>query len=308
MENSKSTFVSILRRICAEEKIELNAYAYDWVFCLKKGARSRYLYGYKFPINDAASASLCDDKGALSEVLEQNGVAHIPHMFFLSPADRHYVGGQGDEKDMLALLRQYGSDAVIKPNFGTGGYDVCRVRSEEELRRESAEIFKSSSALAMSPYVEILQEYRAVMLDGTLELLFEKKRPQVEGNGTDTVAQLAAAQLGDGSVRLPPKVAEQIPARGQTVLLGWKHNLGQGAQGRYISDNRLVHTLQPLAASAMRAAEMRFASVDIVHTAQGYFVLEINSGVMLEHFASQSAAYRDLATEVYRRVILRLLA
>ena len=215
MENSKSTFVSILRRICAEEKIELNAYAYDWVFCLKKGARSRYLYGYKFPINDAASASLCDDKGALSEVLEQNGVAHIPHTVFLSPADRHYVGGQGDEKDMLALLRQYGSDAVIKPNFGTGGYDVCRVRSEEELRRGSAEIFKSSSALAMSPYVEILQEYRAVMLDGTLELLFEKKRPQVEGNGTDTVAQLAAAQLGDGSVCLPPKAAEQIPARGK---------------------------------------------------------------------------------------------
>lgn len=147
-----------------------------------------------------------------------------------------------------------------------------------------------------------------VMLDDKVQLVFEKQRPGVTGDGVHTIAQLASdlqlhlPQLEKNTVNF-----SRVPAKGEYVPLQWKHNLGQGAFAHLVTDPALLTPLTCLSKRAMQNTDMRFASVDIVHmTDHTYAVLEINSGVMLEHFAAQSEENYRTARDIYRRVI-RLL-
>lgn len=309
MENSKSNFAHIIRQVADAEHLHLTSYAYDWVFHLEDDAgRGYFLYGYKFPINNAAAASLCDDKAALSERLAACETPHVPHRFFMSPRDLHYVGAQGDQAAMCAQFAAWNSRAVVKPNTGTGGYLVTFVQSKKELLQAADQIFASFPSLALSPFVCIAQEYRVVMLDDQVQLVFEKQRPGVTGDGVHTIAQLASdLQLHLPHLEKNTVNFSRVPAKGEYVPLQWKHNLGQGAFARRVTDPALLTPLTRLSKRAMQNTDMRFASVDIVHmTDHTYAVLEINSGVMLEHFAAQSEENYRVARDIYRRVI-RLL-
>ena len=53
---------------------------------------------------------------------------------------------------------------------------------------------------------------------------------------------------------------------------------------------------------------MRFASVDVVETAEGLKVLEINSGVMMENFAGQDEESRSIAKEIYRDAVRKMMS
>ena len=323
MENKESKYVKILREICREEGISLSAYSSDWAFRLKKNGRTAFILGYQFGLNASSVQQVCRDKNITSEVLREDAVPSVYHACFMTPALQGWIGAHGNWRELLGLLDRYKA-LVCKDNYGTGGNQVYLVRSELELEHAAAEIFRVSEAMAVCPYEEIEEECRLVLLDGEIRLAFRKIRQAVTGDGIRSFGELigeAAAKGAAGGYQLPRAgELKRVPAAGEKILLNWKHNLGQGAVSEELSIENLPREMKELAARVSQSLQIRFASVDMIRSSkkaedyQGFEecqsawkVLEVNSGVMMEHFASESEAHYRKAKEIYRDAILRML-
>ena len=106
----------------------------------------------------------------------------------------------------------------------------------------------------------------------------------------------------------PAKTLNRIPGAGERILLNWRHNLGQGARALPVRDEETRREVGLIARRVFEGLNVRFASVDVVETAEGLKVLEINSGVMMENFAGQDEESRQIAKEIYRDAIRKMMS
>jgi len=309
MNNTERNLAAMVKDICAREGIACTAFSYDWIFLLEKNGLRRCIFGYKFALNSDTAGRICEDKSAAAELLAQGGVPAVPHELFFSPNNLHFIGEEGNGQRLNALLAQHG-ELVCKTNEGTGGSHVYRVKTAAELEKAAAAVFSASRTMAVCPFVAIEQEYRVILLDGEVQLMFAKRIPALTGDGKQTLRALLAAYLRDGGT-LPEKLPESaapdaILPEGARFPLHWKHNLGQGAGSEEVTDAARIQALTALAKRAAETVGIRFASVDIIQSTRGLQVLEINSGVMMEHYSRESTAQYETAKEIYRRAILRM--
>ena len=345
MENRMSNYVRILKEICAEEGISLTGYSSDWAFRLERDGKRAFILGYQFGLNPASSQQVCKDKNITSEVLTSLGIPCVFHTLYMTPSMLSYVGSDGSWISMSEALKK--GPVVVKDNYGTGGNQVYLVRTQPELEKAAAEVFARSQAIALCPYEEILTEYRLIVLDGEVKLAFEKIRPSLTGDGEHSIRELVAEMIARGANCPDPAELERgarlyaehhperertepagrdaktgtegsaaskkasaldiIPAKGDKINLNWKHNLGQGAAARRIGAENTPGELKELALAAALAVGIRFGSVDIIRTEEGIKVLEINAGVMMEHYAGESRGKYLEAKEVYREAVLKML-
>ncbi len=309
LENSQSNFVRIIKEICKEEEIACVSYSSDWAFQLEKDGKKRFILGYQFGLNQAVSQQISADKAVASEVMTQNGVANVEHSCFMAPHMFRFTGENGNWKQMTAMLEKYG-DIVCKDNEGTGGYLVFHVKTQHELEEAAQQIFAQADSMAIAPYYEIEKEYRVILLDGEIQVAFEKQRKQLIGDGVSTIRQLYANYLlhSEHPMEIPPSTIgfDQVLPKGERYLFNWKHNLGQGAIPNLLEE--LPDALKELAKQAVNALNLRFASVDIVKYRDGWKVLEVNSGVMMENLASNGTECYDLAKQIYRKAIQKMFS
>ncbi|MCI6676164.1 MAG: hypothetical protein MSG78_04550 [Clostridiales bacterium] len=308
MENSQSNFVKIIKEICKEEDIQLISYSSDWAFQLEKNGVKNFILGYQFGLNRAVSQQISADKAVASEVMTQNHVPNVEHRCFMAPHMFRFTGENGNWKQMRAMLEKY-KDIVCKDNEGTGGYLVFHVKTQRQLEEAAQQIFASADAMAISPYYEIEKEYRVILLDEQVQIAFEKKRKMLVGDGVSTIRTLYANYLldaGHAVEMLPSAVGlDRVLEKGEVYLFNWKHNLGQGAEPDVLE--KLPESLKQLAIDAARALNLRFASIDIVKCNGEWRVLEVNSGVMMENLASNGIRCYELAKEIYRKAIKKML-
>lgn len=289
MQNT-STYIKILKEICVEEGFTFNSYSDNWLIRIDNGDKHMLIHGYKFPNNSASVSELCCDKSSLSEYLALSGIPCIPHTYFDVNFDTEKSLALG-----RTLLEKYGS-LVIKPNDGTGGRNVWRVDTVEELEYRMKKALTEKGNVCLSPFVDIQAEYRTIIYKDRPFFTFEKIRPSVIADGKTSYFDY----LRKVGLKNRQDIADYIPKKGETVLLNWRHNL----QGR--AKPRLVSAPDELTAISSRLYSILgvvFASVDVVKVNEKYYVLEINSGVMTEHFASENAEYYALAKNVYRTAI-----
>jgi len=217
-------------------------------------------------LNSATSAQIASDKAAAYAVLANNGLPAVPHHIFrfLELDLPEWTAG---------VLRFEQLPIVIKPHVESGGIDVHRAASLEELTDVLTAMARRYRAIAVSPYVEIEEEYRVVVLDDQVEFCYRKvRRP-----GTSTM-------------------------QGRSE---WRHNLRLGATPELIDHEGAQVRLASLARAAMAGIGLRFAAVDIVAVDHKLMVLEVNSAVTLEHFSRHSSTYAALAANVYRHALGR---
>lgn len=124
-------------------------------------------------------------------------------------------------------------------------------------------------AWAVSPYCDITREIRMIVLDGEILLAYEKTSP--------------------------------IIREGLKMF-----NLGAGARPLDIEPHQ---TLSDIAHQAMYALNLRLASIDVVELAGGeYQIMEINDGIMMEHYMRQSEDHRQRGKQVYTKIMKALVA
>jgi hypothetical protein len=155
---------------------------------------------------------------------------------------------------------------VVKPTSEAGGLHVYRVESVMDAHALIDRLAIRFPALAVCPFETILTEHRVIMLDDEPQLFFRK-------------------ELND---------------EGE-----WRHNLKHGARPVIEESKEARSELTAIARRAMRAIGGRFMAVDVIRTPAALMVLEINSGIMLDHFASQSRLHRTYAVDIYRVAIDR---
>ncbi|MDR0300165.1 MAG: ATP-grasp domain-containing protein [Streptococcaceae bacterium] len=150
----------ILQEISREENFDFQSFANGWILKVN----NKFVTGYHFQINNASSSRLCDDKAATSELLEASKIPVVMHTFFM----------EIDELQMRRLLNRYGR-LVIKANQGTGGRDVFQISSQTELIPTVESILSKGEFIAISPFENIQQEYRVIILNGEIQLIYSKQ-------------------------------------------------------------------------------------------------------------------------------------
>lgn len=267
-------FVRIIRELTEELGIETETYSNDWGFRLRKDGKTRYLVGYHFPLNRSSAKELCQDKSLTYDALRSAGVPAVPHIFVPSVN----AGGDPDLEKWRPFLQELIETtgyAVVKDNYGTGGNRVFRYDNADDAIAKIAELHKMIYGAAVSPWQEIREEYRVTMLMGEPQLVIRKER--------------RSKILPDGTKK----------------YLEWRHNLGLGAVAVRVTDPEILEKVEELAVRAAEAVDMNFASVDVIDTEEGLRVLEINAGVMMEHFAGQDEESYETAKAIYRKALLK---
>jgi len=306
-----SNFAQLVLEICKEEGIDCTPLSDYWAFHLKKEKKETYIYGYQFALNSSASNSICSDKCTASEVMSLHQIPNVEHICCMSPVTMEYASPMGNWSRMEEMLQTHGT-LVLKDNHGTGGDFVFHAKTKLELEHASQLIFSKADSMAVSPYYFVNNEYRVILLNGEVKLVYSKIRPHLIGDGQSTLLELYIKAIKEK--RLTPESIKQsesvnfdcILKKDEIYPLQWKHNLGQGATAEMLTDAAQLEILSELAKKAAKALQISFASVDIIEADSSLLVLEVNSGVMMEYLAGESKEYRAIAKEIYRDAILLL--
>jgi len=300
----KSNFVSLLYDICGEEGIGIESFSYNWAHRLTRDGVTKYIVGYQFPLNNASSKEICQDKVLTYGILSDAGVPAVLHIFL--PSKGSYSGmDREDFRGIAGVMLKKDGKVIVKDNSGTGGNRVFLVSTLEEFDSALDQIFLGAYGAALSPFLEIEEEYRVTMLGEEPLLTIRKQRAYVTGDGESTLRALAGKT--EKNQRYLNKMTEEqlasVPEKGERVYLTWKHNLGQGGVGIIEEDPEVLGAVHPIAKAAVRTLGTGFVSVDVVRVNGRYQVLEVNGGVMMEHLSGQDERCRACAKYAYTRAI-----
>jgi glutathione synthase/RimK-type ligase-like ATP-grasp enzyme len=306
-------FVDAVRRYCARHDIAIEVRSQGWLIVMQRGSKRHFALGYDVGLNSAIAHRIANDKAATADVLEIAGIACIPHTVFLNPKLVEHIPPSGSWPAMLDLLEKHPEGLVVKPNEGTSGKSVFLVSTRPGLERAVAEIFSSHLTLAISPYVDIEDEVRVVVIDEHPLVVYSKNRPHIVGDGKRSLLELALAAtpveqrstvLSGMAGDLDKDDFEAILPLGQRRVLNWRHNLDAGAQPVLLEQGEVREACVAIAVRAAKAFGIRFASVDVVGVGGAFKILEINSGVMMEalgklHPELVDAAYSAALDKVF---------
>ncbi len=309
---NRSRFVKQIENICNSIGASFKILSDGWIIQIRMNNKNNYVFGYRFPHNGDTTSRLCDDKAATSEVLSNHNIPCVTHKLIHNYMD--FSQKEGNWKRLITFFEDQGQDIVVKPNNASGGSGIVRARSYPELEIAVHRLFEKNRTFSISPYYEIESEYRLVYLNGEIRLLYRKNIPKIIGDGKKNVFELVTEINEVVSTSIHKHLNEvgvnlnDVLEEGQTVELGWKHNLGGGAIADLNIDDKLIeNNLKELAVKVAKILSLKFASIDIIQTSnQELKVIEVNSGVMLVNFSAISNKHFKIANEIYKEAILTL--
>jgi glutathione synthase/RimK-type ligase-like ATP-grasp enzyme len=317
--NKQRIVVKIIKELSSELGFEAQFLSEDWIICLKHNSQTYYVYGYEWGLNSATTQLIAKDKTAAYEILSQNQINAIEHkLFFNYNLQAKYTGQNGCWEDIMQYVRKnkLGDDykIVCKPNKGTGGNDVYKISTQRDLESTIQKMFSKYRDLCLCPFYNIDNEYRAITLNGEILLLYQKERPFVVGNGIDNLTTLIIdkyKEKGIGYLENLTKELEIVLPNNEKKLVSWKHNLGNGAKAIIIEEENIVKAdISKLIKQTVDVLDVKFASIDIAVIQGEYYIMEINSGIMIENFAVQDADskynYYDITKNIYRKALKSL--
>jgi glutathione synthase/RimK-type ligase-like ATP-grasp enzyme len=314
MPSSQRVFVDAIRKYCLTRNIAIEVRSEGWLIVLRRGDRRHLAFAYDVGLNSAIAHQIANDKAATAEVLNLSGVPCIPHALFLGPKLAAYAPASGSWEAVLGLLDEYPAGLVVKPNEGTSGDCVFLVTTRPKLEAAAARIFSAYPSLAVSPYVEIEDEVRVVLVDDLPVVVYSKDRPFVVGDGKHSLLELAlaATSAAQRSAMLSRMITDLdradldaiVPA-GHRRVLNWRHNLDSGARPVLLEQGEARDACVDIAIKAAKAIGIRFGSIDVVRVGGAWQILEVNAGVKME---ALSRSHPELAYAAYEAALDKVFA
>ena len=297
-------FRKLIEEICKEENIKYNLISKDWIMVLTKNGVTRCISGYRFPLNDHAIGSVIDDKYALYDLCKLLSLPIIEHKLLFNPNSKL---GINTLKLIDKYFEEYNKDVVIKPNNGSEGIGVFHINSRDELLEKANELFKTNFSISICPFYKIDKEYRVVVLDNEVKLIFEKTKPVVVGDGINTIRDLLK-RLNPYYFqnKLTDRKYNTILTNGQIYEYDWRFNLSNGATAKLVEDNDLKQTLTELALDITNKINAKFVSVDIIRSNNKLYLIEVNSGVCINKVCNFIDKDFKITKEIYRSAIKKI--
>ena len=302
------TFKKIIKEICDEENINYSVISKDWIIVLEKNNVTNIITGYKFGINNHALGELLDDKYATFELLSKKNIPIIEHNIIYGPGNNNqYAIGSNSEEYVKGLFYKYNQNVVLKINDGTCGANVLHIKNIDELVEQYKNLSKKYFSMSLCPYYDIENEYRAIVVNGKTELLYKKTKPVVIGDGKSTIRKLLInfnSEYFEENKILEDEVYSCILPENDVFEFDWRFNLAKGSKASFDISEVLKNDIEYLAEEISRKIGLGFGSIDIIKTTDNkLFVMEINSGVMMENFIKQVPNGYEIAKNIYKKVI-----
>ncbi len=235
----------------------------DWLIRLEKDGVVKYIEWCDIGLNTSAQHLVAKDKSATSHILEREGIPHVEHTLVLRPQSKGWLPQQAQL--VQEFFAQHNNDVVIKPNTGAGGTEVVRATTYNEGVSILEKLFLTHRALALSPFVVCVSEYRVTVLDTEVLHMYEKRHA--------------------------PDPTE------------FRFNLAHGATAHEVPQNDW-EAVAVLARAAQHALGGRFMNIDIVRLSDGTMrVMEINGSVAFEKYVLTSDEAEARALESYARAL-----
>ena len=168
-------FHEIIKEICKENNIKIDILSEGWIIVLQKKSKKKFIVGHKFDINNHALGKILDDKYGTYEILKLSDVPVCEHSIAYSQVNQStYAIKYNTLNYYIEIFNKYNQDIVIKENTGTCGKNVNRIKSIEELK-EYYDNNKSEKSLSICPFYKIINEYRVIVLNNKVELIYKKE-------------------------------------------------------------------------------------------------------------------------------------
>ena len=300
-----NNFRKMVEKICERNNINCKLLSKNWVIMLEKNNKIRFITGCKFSLNNHAIGEVLDDKYALYEVLKENKIPIIEHnILYPSNNINDYALGANDSKLVKDYFLKNNNNIVLKPCKGTCGHDVYHVTSIDNIDETLENLFLINTSVSYCPFYNIKNEYRIIVLDGNIEIIYKKQRPIVEGNGKDSIRNLLLKfNYSYFNGKLDDEIYDIILDAGKTYEYDWKFNLSNGAVASFDVDSAIKGKMEMIVKDIINKLELKFVSIDIVETDEELLVLEINSGVMMENLINMVDDIKVIEN-VYEKSIL----
>ena len=298
---------NIILDICHDLGIKCTLVSKDWIFILEKDNKTVFLAGYKFPSNNHALGMILDDKYALYDVLKYKNYPVAEYNIVYSEKNiEDYAQGCNTFDYVKSYFLSHNQDVVLKPNDGTCGRDVYHVTDLNTLEELYYRLTRKYYSINIGPFYDIQNEYRFVVYNNQIRIAYKKNKPVVYGDGVKTIKQLLIDFNPDYFIdKLNDSLYETILPKGQEYEYNWKFNLSGGAVATPIDDQELYDRLSKIALDSTQEIGLQFGSVDIIYTKDNEaFILEMNSGVMLENYVKQFDNGYNITKELYKEVII----
>lgn len=252
MAGGNRIFVDAITKYCSSRGIACEVRSQGWLIVMRRGEARHFALGYDLGLNSAIAHRIASDKAATSDILAMSAIPCIAHTQFSNPVLTDYASPSGLHEAMRDLLRRHPQGVVLKPNEGTSGHLVFKVTNEAELDHAAHEIFASHLSLAISPWVEIEDEVRVILVDEVPLAVYAKERAADWRHNLDLGARpilLPTGPTRDVCVALAIRAARAIGIRfasidivrtaGEWKVLEINSGVMMEALGRHHSE--LVH-------------------------------------------------------------------
>lgn len=288
-------FHDIIKEISNEENIQVTFLSSKWVIKLEKNNLVKYIYGYKFPLNDHSVGSILDDKSLFYDVLINNSIPVIEHFVIYKDYDKETV---------CAYFKKNNNTLIVKGNVGTCGNEVYKVDNINDLFNTINELFKSQYSISLCPFYDIKCEYRLIILNKKVELIYAKTKQIVIGNGHSTLQELAIKYNKDYYSNHEIFNKDKVLNKNELYLLNFKFNLSNGCRMSFDIDNEIKDKLKEISNKIINVIDINFGSIDIILSDNNLLVMEANSGVMMNNLIKQNGIDgHNIAKEIYKKAI-----
>ena len=302
-------FRDMIKEICDELNIHYKALSKNWIIMLEKDGVKKFISGFKFDLNGHALGNVLDDKYATYEILKELNFPIIEHNIVYAPNNTNdYAVDCNSISYIEELFFKYNKNVVLKINGGTCGTDVIHITDVAVLKDKYEKLSKKYPSLSLCPFYEIKNEYRAVVLNGEVELLYKKNRPIVIGNGKATVKELLQEFNYPYFKDYNSKDSSKILKNGEIFEYDWRFNLANGAKVSFDIDVEDDKKIKALAEGISKSIGVKFGSIDVIKTTDSnFYTMEINSGVMTNRFIKQANNGYEIVKAIYKKAIENLM-
>ena len=299
----------LIKEICDELNIKFKILSKDLVIMLEKDGKIKYITGFKFDINTQGTSNIIDDKYAFYEILKEKNVPIIDHKIIYSPKNNNeYAIGCNTYEYVYNFFRENNNHIVIKSNTGTCGSEVFEIKTIEDIDYYLDRMFLNNRSLSICSYYDIENEYRTIVFNNKILLIYKKIKPVVIGDGTSSIRELL---LKFNPIYFKDKLKEikfdRVLKENEKYEYNWQFNLSKGAKIG-TTDELIKKEIESLALKVSSIVNLEFGSVDIIKTKDNkLYVIEANSGVMMTNYIEEVEYGYNVAKDIYKKVILEML-
>ncbi len=284
-------FNNLLKIICNELNIKLTIFKDGWLKILEKDNKIHYISGYRFDNNNYAIGEIMNDKGLFHDLLVYKNIPVVKQKIIFNNYNK---------KEIIDYFNNHNKEIIVKGNTSNAGKDVYKINDLNNLFVVINKLFQKEYSISLSPFYNIKNEYRVVILNNKVRLVFGKIKPFIVGDGIKTIKDL----LSKNNDYYIIDNLDYVPKLNEKIELDFRFNLSKGGKVFTNIPNDLKDKISILALNTAKTLNISFASIDVILTdLNELLILEANTGVTLNNFSKQCNDFKNIVYDIYKDAI-----